>query len=149
MKRKALFAGTFDPFTIGHDAIVRRSLQITDELIIGIGVNPEKNTLFSLSQRMENISRIYESLPNISVASFHTLTVDFAKQSGVDFIIKGIRNLHDFEFEKNMSDINRLLSGIETVFLFSDPQYASISSSLIRELIMYNKDISNLIPVTK
>jgi len=149
MKRKALFAGTFDPFTIGHDAIVKRALKIADELIIGIGINPEKKTLFSLQERMDNIANIYKNHINISVTSYQMPTVDFAKQSGVDFIIKGIRNLNDFEYEKSMSDINRLLSGIETVFLFSEPQYASISSSLIRELIMYNKDITNLIPFIK
>ena len=147
MKRKALFAGTFDPFTIGHDAIVKRSIQLVDELIIGIGFNPEKKTLFSLEERTDNIKNIYKNHDNIYVSSYQMLTVDFAKQSGVDFIIKGIRNLNDFEYEKNMSDINRTHAGVETVFLFSEPQYASISSSLIREFIMYNKDITNLIPI--
>ena len=149
MKRKALFTGTFDPFTIGHDAIVKRALQITDELIIGIGINPDKNTLFTLEERIYNIRTIYQNYDTVSVTSYQMLTIDFASQSGVDFIIKGIRNLNDFEYEKSMSYINRLLSGIETVFLFSEPQYASISSSLVREFMMYNKDITNLIPVIK
>ena len=149
MNRKALFAGTFDPFSVGHDSIVRRALQITDELIIAIGVNSEKKTLFSVEERTENIRKIYSSFTNIHVTSYHVLTVDFAKQSGVDFMIKGIRNMNDFEYERTMSDFNRMISGIETVFLFSEPRYASISSSLIREMILFNKDISNLIPVIK
>lgn len=149
MKKKALFSGTFDPFTIGHDAIVKRSFSIADELIIAIGNNPSKNTLFSLKERLGNIHKIYEKIDCIHVTFYDILTIDFAKQCGVDFIIRGIRNLNDFEYEKGMADINRYLSGIETVFLFSEPQYAYISSNLIRELIMFNKDISNLLPVIK
>ena len=147
MKRKSLFTGTFDPFSIGHDAIVKRALHISDELIIAIGINPEKKTLFPLEERLDNIRKIYKSFNNIYVTSYQMLTIDFARQSGVDFIIKGIRNIVDFEYEKSMSDMNRRISGIDTVFLLSDPQYASISSSLIREFIMFNKDISNLIPI--
>ena len=149
MKIKALFAGTFDPFSIGHDAIVKRSLQFVDELIIAIGINPGKKTLFTVDERLDNIRNIYKSSDNILVSSYDMLTADFAIQSGVNFIIKGIRNIIDFEYERTMSDMNRMLSGVETVFLFSEPQFASISSSLIRELIVYNKDISNLIPVIK
>ena len=144
-----MFTGTFDPFTIGHDAIVKRALQLTDELIIAIGINPEKKTLFTAKERIDNIRKIYKYSNNIYVTSYDILTADLAKQTGVDFIIKGIRNMNDFEYERSMSDINRFLSGIETVFLISEPQYASISSSLVRDLIKYNKDISNLIPVIK
>ena len=149
MKRKALFPGTFDPFTIGHDAIVKRAMRITDELIIAIGCNSEKKTLFSIEERIERITKIYENTKGISVISYDTLTSDYAKLSGADFIIKGVRNIYDFEYEKNMADINRNLSGIETVLLFSEPAYTFISSGLVRELIMFNKDIFHLIPSTK
>ena len=149
MKRKALFSGTFDPYTIGHHAIVQRALFLMDEIVIAIGVNFEKITHFSLEERIDNIQKIYAGEEKISVTSYQNLTIDFAKQSGIPFILRGIRNSTDFEYEKNMADINRKLSGIETVFLFSAPEYAYISSSLVRELITFNKDISNLIPLIK
>ena len=149
MKRKALFPGSFDPFTIGHFAIVKRSLLISDELIIAIGNNPQKKTLFSIDERVERVNKIFENNKNITVLSYDTLTSDFAKKLNVNYIIKGIRNINDFEFEKNMADVNRKLSGIETIFLISEPELSSISSALVRELIIFNKDISHLIPIAK
>lgn len=150
LKRKALFAGTFDPFTTGHHAIVRRALSFMDEIVIAIGVNPSKNTLFSLQERLIFIQNLYaDAEAKVTVTSYSQLTVDFAQQTGANFILRGIRNLNDFEYEKNMADANRKLTGIETVFLFSEPEYAYISSSLVRELIAFNKDISNLIPIKK
>lgn len=149
MNKKALFSGTFDPFTIGHYALIKRALRFTDEIIIAIGVNADKKTLFSLEERMNNIINIYSEEKRIKVTSYDILTIDFAKKSGVDFILRGIRNISDFEYEKSMADINRKLSGIETVFLFSEPEYGYVSSSLVRELINYKKDISNLIPEIK
>ena len=149
MKRKSLFSGTFDPYTIGHHAIVQRALLLMDEIVIAIGFNTEKKTLFSLEERINNIQRIYAGEEKIVVTSYQNLTIDFAKQSGVNFILRGVRNSNDFEYEKNMADVNRKLSGIETVFLFSEPEYAYISSSLVRELITFNKDISHLIPLVK
>ena len=146
MSKKALFSGTFDPFTIGHHELVKRALCLADEIIIAIGINFGKKTLFSLDERKTSIKKIYADEKCIKVVSYDCLTVDFAKESGVDFILRGIRNINDFEYEKNMADINRKLSGIETVFLFSEPQYSHISSNLVRELIRYKKDISNLIP---
>ena len=146
MSKKALFSGTFDPFTIGHYALIKRAMCFTDEMIIAIGVNTEKKTMFSLEERINNIKNIYVEDKRITVTSYNSLTVDFAKESGVDYILRGIRNISDFEYEKNMADINRKLSGIETVFLFSEPEYNYISSSLVRELIIFKKDISNLIP---
>ena len=149
MGKKALFSGTFDPFTIGHYELVKRALCFADEILIAVGVNIGKNTLYSLEDRINAIKNIFEADKRIIVASYDSLTIDFAKESGVDFILRGIRNINDFEYEKNMADINRKLSGIETVFLFSEPEYSHISSSLVRELISYKKDISNLIPNIK
>ena len=149
MKRKALFAGTFDPFTTGHHAIVQRALSFTDEIVIAIGIHPDKKTLFSLKERLDFINNLYADEKRTTVTSYDILTADFAKQSGVDFILRGIRNLIDFEYEKNMADANLKIAGIETVFLFAEPAFSYISSSLVRELINYNKDISNLIPIKK
>jgi len=149
MSKKALFSGTFDPFTIGHHAIIKRALNFTDEIIIAIGINSDKKNLFSVEERAENIKKIYAEEKRIKVAHYDGLTIDFAKESGVDFILRGIRNINDFEYEKNMADINLKLSGIDTLFIFSEPEYSYISSSLVRELINYKKDISNLIPYTK
>ncbi|MDR0575321.1 MAG: pantetheine-phosphate adenylyltransferase [Tannerella sp.] len=149
MKKKALFSGTFDPFTIGHYALVKRALCVADEIIIAVGINSGKKTFFSLEERMENIKNIYVKEKRVKIKSYDTLTIDFAKKSGVDFILRGIRNISDFEYEKNMADINYKLSGIETVFLFSEPEYGYVSSSLVRELINHKKDISNLIPTIK
>ena len=149
MIRNALFSGTFDPFTIGHDAIVKRALTVAEKLIIGIAHNSEKKTLFTLQERLESISNLYVSIDNICVTSYEGLTVDYAKQMEIDFLIRGVRNLNDYEYEKTLAEVNRKLSGIETFFLFAEPAYAFVSSSLIRELILYNKDISNLIPPVK
>jgi pantetheine-phosphate adenylyltransferase, bacterial len=146
MSRKALFSGTFDPFTTGHYELIRRALCFTDEIVIAIGVNSEKKTFYSLEERIENIKNIFAKETRVKVMSYDSLTVDFAKSINVDFILRGIRNINDFEYEKNMACINRKLSGIETVFIFSEPEYSYISSSLVRELIAHNKDISNLIP---
>ena len=147
MNRKALFSGTFDPYTIGHYALIKRALYFIDEIIIAIGVNSEKKTFYSLEERINNIKLIYKDEPKVKVMHYNTLTVDFAKQQNAGFILRGIRNINDFEYEKNISDINRKLSDIETLFMFSEPEYSHVSSSLVRELIHYNKDISNLIPI--
>lgn len=149
MKQTALFSGTFDPFTVGHDALIQRALHFTDEIIIAIGMNSGKKTLFSLEERLQNIRAIYKKENRIRITSYDMLTVDFAKETGADFILRGIRNINDFEYEKSMAEINRKLTGIETVFLFSEPEYGYISSSLVRELINHHKDISHLIPSTK
>jgi len=149
MKQKALFSGTFDPYTVAHDAIVQRALLFTDEIIIGIGVNPEKSNFHTLESRIDFIERLYAKQNRISVISYDTLTLDFAKKAGVNFILRGLRNHIDFEYEKSMADINRKISGIETVFLISEPQFAHISSSLVRELIKHKQLISHFIPQIK
>ena len=146
MNKKTLFSGTFDPFTIGHYELIKRALCFTDEIVIAIGINSGKKNFYSLEDRITNIKNIFAHETRVNVTSYNSLTVDFAKSINVDFILRGIRNTNDLEYEKNMADINRKLSGIDTVFLFSEPEYCYISSSLVRELITHNKDISNLIP---
>ena len=149
MKRRALFPGTFDPYTIAHDDIVQRALSFTDEIIIGIGVNSEKKTISSLESRMDFIKQLYAKENRITVASYNTLTLDFARKKRVSFILRGVRNSIDFEFEKSMAEFNRKISGIETVLLISQPQFAHISSSLVREFLTHKQYISHFIPEIK
>ena len=144
--RTGLLPGTFDPFTIGHDALVRRALNIVDELFIAIGINTEKRTMLSLEERMERIATLYKDEPRIHVVSYEGLTTDFAQSIGAKFIIRGVRNAIDFEYERNIADVNRMLTGIDTLLLISESQYATISSSVVRELAHFGKDIGKYLP---
>jgi pantetheine-phosphate adenylyltransferase len=145
-KRTALFPGTFDPFTIGHESIVQRGLSIVDEIIIAIGINDNKNAFFSLEKRLQHIRAIYADEPRVFVESYDSLTVDFAKKVNANFILRGIRSVSDFEMEKTIADVNRTISGIETFILITEPALAHVSSTLVRELLRYNRDISNFVP---
>ena len=142
----ALFPGTFDPFTIGHDALVHRALNLVDELYIAIGINIDKRTMHTLDERMERIATLYKDEPRIHIVSYEGLTTDFAQSIGAQFIIRGVRNTIDFEYERNIADVNRMLTGIETLLLISEPQYAAISSSMVRELARFGKDVSPYLP---
>jgi len=146
MKKIAIFPGTFDPFTIGHESLVKRGLSIVDEIIISIGINDAKKSYFPLESRIQMISNLYESDPRISVTSYNGLTVDYAKQAGADFIIRGIRSVNDFEYEKTIADVNRKISGIETFVLFTEPEHTHISSTIVRELLIYGHDINGFLP---
>lgn len=143
---KAIFPGSFDPFTKGHHSIVRRALTFMDEIIIGIGVNENKKSFFPVDKRVAMIKELYLNEPRISVKAYDGLTTDFAIKSNARFIIRGIRCVRDFEYEETIADINRRLSGIETILLFTEPELTSVSSSIARELLSYGKDISMLIP---
>lgn len=145
-KRIALFPGTFDPFTIGHQSLVSRGLALVDEIIISIGINEKKQTYFSIEKRIEAISNLYKDEPRVKVMSYNSLTVDFANEAGAAFILRGIRTVNDFEYEKSIADVNRKLSGIETFILFTEPEHTHISSSIVRELLNYGKDISQFVP---
>ncbi|MDR0349425.1 MAG: pantetheine-phosphate adenylyltransferase [Tannerella sp.] len=149
MKKKALFSGTFDPFTTGHHSLVKRALSFTGEIVIAIGVNYEKKTFYSLEERLRFIRKIYAEEPRVEVLSYDMLTVDFAKEIRADFLLRGVRNISDFEYEKYLADVNRKLANMETVILISEPEYEHVSSSLVRELVYYKKDISHLIPATE
>lgn len=142
----ALLPGTFDPFTIGHDALVHRALNVVDELYIAIGINTGKHTMLTLEERMERIKALYKDNSRIHVVSYEGLTTDLAQSIGAQFIIRGVRNAIDFEYERNIADINRMLTGIDTLLLISEPQYAAISSSMVRELAHFGKDISPYLP---
>ena len=144
--RTAIFPGTFDPFTIGHNALVHRALQFVDELYIAIGINTEKRIMFSLEERMERIATLYKNEPRIHVVSYEGLTTNFAQSIGAQFIVRGVRSTIDFEYERNIADINRMLTGIDTLLLISEPEYAAISSSMVRELAHFGKDISKYLP---
>ena len=127
-----LFTGSFDPYTIGHDNILRRALPLFDKIVIGIGVNERKQYMLTADERLDNISKIYASEPKVEVKTYNDLTIDFAKRVGAQYIIKGVRSVKDFEYEREQADINRQLSGIDTLLLYSDPRYSSISSSMVR-----------------
>jgi pantetheine-phosphate adenylyltransferase len=142
----ALFPGTFDPFTLGHWSLVERGLCLIDEIIIAIGVNLDKKTFFSPEQRMEMIRQLFEPNPRIKVCSYTGLTVDFAKEMKAQFILRGIRSVNDFEYEKNIADINREIAGVETLVLFTEPKYTHISSSLVRELLTCGKSVAAFVP---
>ncbi|MDR2057029.1 MAG: pantetheine-phosphate adenylyltransferase [Dysgonamonadaceae bacterium] len=146
MKKTALFPGTFDPFTIGHLSLVERGLQLVDEIIVAIGINPNKKTFFSLAQRIDMISRLFKLNPKVSVQSYTSTTVDFARETNAQFILRGIRSVNDFEYEKNIADVNRKIAGIETFVLFTKPELTHISSSIVRELLSFGKNVDDFVP---
>jgi pantetheine-phosphate adenylyltransferase len=145
-KRTALFPGTFDPFTIGHASLVRRGLSLMDEVIIAIGVNESKKSYFPLEKRIDMIRKLYRDEPRVKVESYDTLTIDFAKKVGARYILRGIRSVIDFEYEKTIADMNRTISGIETFVLFTEPALTHISSTQVRELLRYGCDVSSFVP---
>lgn len=146
MQRTAIFVGSFDPFTIGHDSIVRRSLPLFDRLIIGVGVNIGKRYMLSAEERVDAIRRLYSDEPHISVEQYSGLTVDFANNVGAQFIVKGVRTVKDFEAEREQADINRRLTGIETIVLFALPGMDSVSSSVVRELKNFGRNVAEFLP---
>jgi pantetheine-phosphate adenylyltransferase len=143
----ALFPGTFDPFTIGHLSLVERGLQLVDRIVIAIGVNPNKKTFFSPEQRVEMITFLFDANPRISVQSYTSITVDFAQEVGAQFILRGIRTVNDFEYEKSIADVNRKIAGIETFVLFTEPELTHISSSIVRELLSFGKSVDDFVPM--
>ncbi len=146
-ERTALFTGSFDPFTIGHASIIERALPLFDRIIIAIGDNAAKADGTPADQRCEAIRRIYAGNNNIHVEKYSgELTVDAAKRLGAQWLLRGVRSVKDFEYEREMADINRRLAGIETLILFSLPEHGVISSSLVRELNSYGKDTSEFLP---
>ena len=144
--RKAIFPGSFDPFTLGHLDILTRSLSLFDEITVGVGRNNDKKTMFSVSQRIEFIKKYFENEPKIKVKSYEGLTIDFCKKIDAKFIVRGIRNNGDFEFEKAIARTNRKLSKIETIFLLTSAETSFISSSIVRELIINKGNYQIFVP---
>ena len=144
----AVFPGSFDPITLGHLDILERSIPLFDEIIIGVGVNSEKKYMFPLSKRMAFIEKTFSEYKSISVAKYQGLTIEFCKKVQANFIIRGLRNPADFEFEKAIAHTNRKLSGIETVFLLTSAKTSFISSSIVREIISNRGDYTQLVPPT-
>lgn len=144
--KKALFPGSFDPITLGHYDIINRGVHLFDEVIVAIGVNADKKYMFTLEERMRFIQDAFKHEPKVRVVSYQGLTVDFCKELGVDFILRGLRNPADFEFEKAIAHTNRDLAPIETVFLLTAASTSYIASSIVRDVIRNNGDYTKLVP---
>ena len=144
--RTGIFLGSFDPYTIGHDHIVRRALPLFDRIIIGVGVNEHKQYMQSAEIRKRKIQELYQSEKRITVKTYSDLTIDFAHREMADFIIKGVRSVKDFEYEREQADINRRIGHIDTLLLLAEPGMESISSSMVRELVHFGKDVREFLP---
>ena len=145
-KRIAIFPGTFDPFTIGHMSLVERALNMLDEIVIAIGVNEAKSQYFSVDERGRMLEDLFRSNPRVKVLSYNCLTVDLARQGHAGFILRGIRSVNDFEYEKTIADVNRKISGVETLVLFTEPEHTHISSTIVRELLRYGRSVDEFLP---
>lgn len=147
MQRICLFPGTFDPITLGHVDVIKRSVSLFDKMIIAIGKNSQKAPMFTIEQRMEWIEEIFKDYPQISVMSYEGLTINFCKEVGAQYMIRGIRYIADFEYEKAIADMNRMLMPeVETLFLTCAPEYSTISSTIVRDVIRNNGDVSKIVP---
>ena len=146
--KRAIFPGSFDPITLGHFDIIERGVTLFDELIIAIGINADKKNMFSLEERKKFINACFGHNPKIKVVTYEGLTVHFCEKNNVDFILRGLRNPADFEFEKAIAHTNRNLAKIETVFLLTDASTSYISSSIVRDVIRNHGDYTKLVPKT-
>lgn len=147
MERICLFPGTFDPITLGHTDIIDRSLELFDKIVVGIGVNSSKTPMYPLEQRMQWIRDIYSFTPKVRVMQYEGLTINCCREVNARFILRGIRTIGDFEYEKAIADVNRMMdNNIETVFLSCTPKYSTLASSLVRDVVRYGGDASQLLP---
>ena len=131
---------------MGHESVVRRALKFVDELVIGIGVNDNKRSHYDVERRLQTIRSYYRNEPRVQVEAYTDLTIDFARRVDAQLIIRGIRTVKDFEYEETIADINRKLTGIETILLFTEPELTAVSSTIVRELLKYGKDVSQFLP---
>ena len=147
MSKIAVFPGSFSPFSIGHQSVIEKALPLFDKVIISIGINSEKDQYFSIEERVQWIESVYGNNEKIEIKRYEGLTVDFCKKEGSNFILRGLRDSHDFKFEKNIAQMNKDLNpDIETIFIITPPEMSHISSSLIRDIIKNGGDISKFIP---
>lgn len=144
--KTGIFVGSFDPYTVGHHSIVMRALPLFDRIVIGVGVNEHKQYMQDVEVRLQNIKDVYKDEPKVVVKTYSDLTIDFAHRENANYIIKGVRSVKDFEYEREQADINRQIGGVETLLLYAEPRYESISSSLVRELIHFGKDVKQFLP---
>lgn len=146
MRKTALFTGSFDPFTKGHADIVQRALTVFDGIVIGIGINENKKTMFTADERLQMIKALYQEDERVEIKTYTGLTVDFAREIKATCILRSLRSVKDYEYELSMADVNKKLSGIETMILFTNPRLAYISSSVVRELLHFGKDVTDFLP---
>ncbi|MBL7790484.1 MAG: pantetheine-phosphate adenylyltransferase [Chitinophagales bacterium] len=143
----AVFPGSFDPITIGHVDIVKRSIPLFDKIIVAIGVNTQKKYLFTLDLRKDWIQKVFKDCPTVEVSHYNGLTINYCKEIGAEYLLRGIRSASDFEYEKTIAHLNHSMeSGIETILMLSPPEYSSISSTIVREIILGKGDVSKFVP---
>jgi pantetheine-phosphate adenylyltransferase len=147
MKKIAVFPGSFDPFTIGHEAIIRRAMSLFDEIIVAIGTNALKKNFYSLETRKEIIRKVFENEPRVRVDHYEGLTVDYCIKNEAGYLLRGLRTSADFEFERAIGQVNKKMApGIESVFLLTAPEHSFINSSIVRDIIMNGGDASKFVP---
>lgn len=147
MKRIGVYAGSFDPVTVGHEDIIRRAAQLCDKLHVTVMYNINKQGCFTVDQRVELLSKVTSSIPNVEVTSWDGLMVDYVRKTGANFVVRGIRGMRDLESERDLAELNaRLLPGLETIFLLSKPELGCISSSAVREAALFGADYSGFVP---
>ncbi len=147
MKKIAIFPGSFDPITLGHVSVIRRAVPLFDKIIVGIGVNSDKKNMFSPEQRKKWIDEIFLNETKVAVEIFTGLTVDFCREKGASYILRGLRTAADFEYERSIGQVNKkLYPEINTVFLLTEPEFTPVSSSIVREILRYNGDVSKMVP---
>ncbi len=144
--KRAIFPGSFDPFTVGHESIVLRGLEIFDEIVVAVGVNSEKRCMFSVERRVEFIKTVFAERPEVTVTTYEGLTVDFAKKVGCSHILRGLRTSADFEFERAIAQVNRQMTGIDTAFLLTTPEHTPINSTIVRDILRHGGDASLFLP---
>ncbi|MDG2425815.1 MAG: pantetheine-phosphate adenylyltransferase [Flavobacteriales bacterium] len=145
--RRAIFPGSFDPITKGHENILRRAAPLFDEIVVAIGVNADKSSMFTLEKRMAWCAEVFSDLPRVSVLSYQGLTVDFCREVEANWVLRGVRNGGDFQYERTIAQMmKRLDPGVETMILFTDPEFAPISSTVVRDILTHGGDVSQFVP---
>jgi len=144
--KKAIFPGSFDPFTVGHESIVRRALDLFDEIIIAIGYNTNKPGFFSTETRMKLIEKVFENEPKVKVDNYTNLTVDYCQSVKANYILRGLRTSSDFEYERSIAQVNKQMTGIESIFLLTIPEHTPVTSSIVRDIIRHGGDASDFLP---